>query len=104
PVFRELESLSEEFRARVELAHLLKASGRAELAMREINAALDCSEELRAQTVNPEYRASVDAAIRPALDLRLELLRDAHDAFMRNGDAKAAQRVASDALALADAS
>lgn len=104
PVFRELESLSEEFQARVELARLLRDSGRSALALREIGAALDCSEELRAQTVNPEYRASVAAAIRPALDLRLELLRESYEALVRGGDTAGAQRVAIDALSMADAS
>jgi CHAT domain-containing protein/tetratricopeptide (TPR) repeat protein len=102
-VFQDLDALSDEFEARVELARALRSMGRNVEASAEIASALDRSEELGAQTANPEYRASVAGAIRPAMDLRLDLLWDDYERERRAGNPRVANEMALKALTIADA-
>ena len=102
--FVQYQSLPDEFEARIELAAIHRAAGRPAMAREEISRALESSEELRAQTANPVYRASVANQIRPALDLALQLRRDEFERQIATGNIAGASVLARDSLQLADTS
>jgi CHAT domain-containing protein/tetratricopeptide (TPR) repeat protein len=102
--FVQYQSLADEFEARIELAEVHRVAGRAALAREEISRALASSEELRAQTANPVYRASVANQIRPALDLAMQLRREEYERQIVAGNIAAASALARDSLQLADTS
>jgi CHAT domain-containing protein len=101
-VFRVLQSLSGEFDSQVELARVQQRTGRETEALITITAALAMGDELGAQTINPEYRASVIQALRPAQELMVELLHSKYLRARAEKHAADAQRVAADALEFAD--
>jgi CHAT domain-containing protein/tetratricopeptide (TPR) repeat protein len=102
--FVQYQSLPDEFDARIELARVHRAAGNSRLAREEIAKALEASEELRVQTANPVYRASVANQIRPALDLALQIHRENYERQVAAGNTSAASALARESLQLADAS
>jgi CHAT domain-containing protein/tetratricopeptide (TPR) repeat protein len=102
--FVQYQSLPDEFDARIELARVHRAAGNSRLAREEIAKALEASEELRVQTANPVYRASVANQIRPALDLALQIHREEYERQAAAGNTSAATALARESLQLADAS
>jgi CHAT domain-containing protein len=59
---------------------------------------------LRLQSVNPDFRAQLQAPLRAAYDLKIELLRAAHDAALAAGHESQAAAFALRAFAAADSS
>lgn len=104
PIFSEYESVNDEFACRLELARVLKAANREPDALREVGAALELSEAIRRQTANPEYSASMAAQLRPALELKIELLRSSYEQRLRSGQRDAARKIARESLEFTDAS
>ncbi len=101
-IFVKYQALSDEFDARVELARVHREAGRRDAALEELLKAIDSTEELRAQTANPEHRASVANDIRPALDLALTLYREQYDERSAAGSLIDSTSLARKSLELAD--
>ena len=97
-----LDSLAERFEARVELARVYADQGRNEEALSVLRRALGYSREIRAQTANPEYRASMIHALRPAVSLEVDLLYAESNARVQQGRLAAAQALAEESLAAVD--
>lgn len=68
---------TEQFQARIALAAIARGRRDPAAAMREVDAAIALAERLRLQTANPGLRASLQETLRPAFDLKIELLSDA---------------------------
>jgi CHAT domain-containing protein len=79
-VFRRFEVPAEEFTALVELGRLAGSRGNREVALRHADAALDLAERMRLLSANPELRASALQRLRPAFDVKIELLAAAQAA------------------------
>jgi CHAT domain-containing protein/tetratricopeptide (TPR) repeat protein len=101
-VFVKFDSLADRFEAEVKLAQLRADQHRPDDALAEIRRALSLSREIRAQTANPEYRASIARALRPALDFEIELLRARYDEFVRRGQLANARLAAIEGLKAVD--
>jgi tetratricopeptide (TPR) repeat protein len=101
-VFVKYDSLADRFEAEVKLAQLRADQHRPDDALGEIRRALSLSREIRAQTANPEYRASIARALRPALDFEIALLRARYDEFVRRGQWSNARLAAIEALKAVD--
>ena len=101
-VFVKYDSLADRFEAEVKLAQLGADQHRPDAALAEIRRALSLSREIRAQTANPEYRASIARALRPALDFEIALLRARYDEFVRRGQLANARLVAIESLKAVD--
>jgi CHAT domain-containing protein len=102
--FRNLGSVTDEFAAELERARTFRAMNRSHDALAAVDRALARSDAIRTQTANPELRAQLQAPLRPAYDLKLDLLWDAFDAATRAGDGGGARRLAERALYSADSS
>jgi CHAT domain-containing protein len=101
-VFVKYNALADRFEAEVKLAHLRADQHRPDDALAEIRLALGLSREIRGQTANPEYRASIVQILRPALDFEIELLRARYDDLVQRGQAADARLVAIEALKAVD--
>ncbi len=73
-ILKRFDAVTDEFDARVELARIEKDAGRDEAALAALSEALSHTNEITSQTANPEYRASIAQSVRPALDLKIDLL------------------------------
>ncbi|HXZ58746.1 MAG TPA: CHAT domain-containing protein [Steroidobacteraceae bacterium] len=100
--FDRFDALAERFEARVTLAQLYAEEGRDTSALKQLQAALRFSREIRAQTANPEYRTSIIQSLRPAESLQVDLLRERFTRLAGRGDFDAAQSVARESLAAVD--
>jgi CHAT domain-containing protein len=96
------DALAERFEARVELARVYADRGRIEEALAVLRRALLYSREIRGQTANPEYRASIVRALRPALSLEVDLLHGEFTALLQQGRPAAARALAEESLAAVD--
>lgn len=76
---RKYEAVTDEFEANVELARIEAAAGKERAALAALDSALALRGEITSQTANPEYRASIAASVRPALDLKIDLLWKRHE-------------------------
>jgi CHAT domain-containing protein/tetratricopeptide (TPR) repeat protein len=99
---REFEAVTDEFDARVELARIEHDAGSEEKSLAALARALDLTEEITAQTANPEYRASIAQSVRPALDLKIDLLWRRHERLAAEKNAEGARAVAMESLRTAD--
>jgi CHAT domain-containing protein len=99
---RTYEAVVDEFDARVELARIERAAGNDDKALVALDRALILTDEITAQTVNPEYRASIAQSVRPALDLKMDLLWDRYERLLARNDTAAARALALDSLRTAD--
>ena len=99
---RSFEAVTEEFDARVELARIERDAGNDEKALAALTRALSLTEEITAQTANPEYRASIAQSVRPALDLRIDLLWRRYERLAADRNPGAARTVALESLRTAD--
>jgi CHAT domain-containing protein/tetratricopeptide (TPR) repeat protein len=79
-VFRKFEVSSEEFAVLVELGRMAGSRGKRDAALRHADAALDLAERMRLLSANPELRASAMQSLRPAFDLKIDLLATAQAA------------------------
>ncbi len=102
PVFRELQDVNAEFRCLIELGRVQIANGQLPDAVSSLDQALNLSDEIRTQTTNPEYRASLATTLREAQELRLSLYWHEFSAADRRGDQRVAREAAMRALSLAD--
>ncbi len=80
------------------------ATGRTDVALHDLDAALKLSEVLRVQVSDPELRASSMQPLRPAFSLKIDLLAKAYQEASRIGDLRGAERAARAALAVAERS
>jgi CHAT domain-containing protein len=97
-------SVLEEFEAELELARALRQLGHPHAALVAVDRALEQSDAVRLQTANPELRAQLQAPLRPAYDLKLELLRERYERALSAGGNAEASAIAAVAFATADAS
>jgi CHAT domain-containing protein/tetratricopeptide (TPR) repeat protein len=104
PALHMLGSVADEFAANLELARTLRTLGRPRAALAAVATALRQSDALRLQTINPELRSQLQAPLRAAYDLKIELLRARYEAAAAAGHEVEAQAVATEAFAAADAS
>jgi CHAT domain-containing protein len=96
------DALADRFDAEVEFARLLADRHQTAAALAEIKQALSLSPEIRAQTANPEYRASIVQSLRPALELELDLLRQQFEQRQREGDVEGIRRLTRESLQVVD--
>ncbi|HYL72119.1 MAG TPA: CHAT domain-containing protein [Candidatus Dormibacteraeota bacterium] len=96
------DALAERFDARVELARMYAQQGRTGEALHVLRRALAFSQEIRAQTANPEYRTSIAESLRPAVSLEVDLLHERFLALKHSGQSAAARAVARQSLAAVD--
>ncbi len=104
PALHSFGSAVEEFEADLELARDLREVGQAKASLAAVERALAQSEAVRLQTANPELRAQMRSPLRPAYDLKLELLRDRYEQAVAKGSLREANTLAITAFATADAS
>ena len=97
-------SITEEFEGDLELARALRQVGQPHAALAAVQRALAQSDAVRLQTANPELRAQLQTPLRPAYDLKLELLRDRYEHALATGRESEANALAAEAFATADAS
>jgi CHAT domain-containing protein/tetratricopeptide (TPR) repeat protein len=103
PVFRGYRSVTDGFAAELERARILQLVGRDSDALAVVDEALGMSEAIRTQTANPEFRAQLQLPLRPAYDLKLDLLWEKYDGAVKAGEAREAERIAALAFRAADA-
>jgi tetratricopeptide (TPR) repeat protein len=104
PRLHDLGSVLEEFEANLELARAYRALGEPSLALAAVERALGESDAVRSQSANPELRMQLEAPLRPAYDLKLDLLRDSYERATLAGRAAEARTLATAAFVTADAS
>ncbi len=92
------------FEADVGLARVDMAAGDPAQAQRDLDAGLALSEALRVQVSNPELRATTMQPLRPAFDLKIDLLANDYRQAQGAGDRGGAERAARAALAVAERS
>jgi CHAT domain-containing protein len=103
PRLHALGSITDEFAAELEMARARRALGQSAAALAAVDLALAHADALRLQTANPELRAQLQAPLRPAYDLKLELLRERFDQAVAAGRHKEADALAAAAFTTADA-
>ncbi|HEY7996011.1 MAG TPA: tetratricopeptide repeat protein, partial [Steroidobacteraceae bacterium] len=104
PGLRRLGSVMEEFQADLEIARNRRELGEPREALAAVDRALSRSDAVRQQSANPELRAQLQTPLRPAYDLKLDILRAQFDAAVAGGRAEDARRLATAAFLTADAS
>ncbi|MBV8495190.1 MAG: CHAT domain-containing protein [Gammaproteobacteria bacterium] len=104
PRLRAFGSVMDEFDADLELARALRMTGDADAALRAVTQALALSDAVRLQTANPELRAQLQAPLRPAYDLKLDLIRESYEHLVTEGRTGEAGTLAAAAFVTADAS
>ena len=97
-------NIMEEFEADLELARALRQVGRSRAALAAVERALAQSDAVRLQTANPELRAQLQTPLRPAYDLKLELLFERYEQALAGRRQADADALAAAAFATADAS
>ena len=96
------ESPVDAFTAWVALAQAQHQRGSTQQALDSLNQALKVAEEVRLQSSNPEFRASLLQPLRPAFDLKIALLAGVHFASGDAKDALTRERSAMEALSAAE--
>jgi CHAT domain-containing protein len=104
PRLRGLGSVSEEFAASLELARTLRLAGDPRAALTAVDEALRQADAVRFQSVDPTLRSGLEAPLRAAYELKIELLRARYEAASQAGRKAAADALAAAAFATADAS
>lgn len=99
---RSFEAVMDEFDARVELARIERDAGNDDKALAALTRALSLTGEITAQTANPEYRASIAQSIRPALDMKIDLLWRRYARLARDRNPGGARTIAMESLRTAD--
>ena len=99
----EFGSVMEEFEADLELARALQQQGEPRGALEAVDRALAQSDAVRLQSANPELRAELQTPLRPAYDLRLDLLWDRYQLARSAGHEAEASALAAAAFGTADA-
>ena len=94
PRLHEFSTVVEEFEANLELARAYRSLGEPRLALAAVERALGESEAVRSQSANPELRMQLEAPLRPAYDLKLDLLRESYERATLAGHAEEARTLA----------
>lgn len=102
--FHALSSVTQEFASKLELARTLRQRGNVYAALAAVDRALALGDAVRVQSVNPDFRVQLQAPLRAAYDLEIELLRSEYDAAVAAGRASQAGVLAAKAFAAADSS
>jgi CHAT domain-containing protein len=97
-----LGSIAVEFKANLEEARAQRQLGNVQAALTAVDRALSETEAIRHQTADPELRSQLQAPLRAAYDLKIELLRTQYD--NAPGNSGEANQLATSAFATADAS
>jgi CHAT domain-containing protein len=92
------------FDAEVALARVDSAAGDSRQALRDLDAGLRLSEVLRVQVSDPELRATSMQPLRPAFELKVDLLAHAYQRANSSGNTQDADRAARDALTVTERS
>ena len=101
---RGLGSVSQEFAATLELARALRRAGEPRAALTAVDEALRQADAVRFQSADPTLRSGLQAPLRSAYDLKIELLRARYEAASAAGRTAEADELAMAAFATADAS
>ena len=104
PRLHTLGNVGEEFDTDLEQARALRLLGQPDAALAAIERALELADAVRLQSANPELRMQLQTPLRPAYDLKLELLRERYDHALAAGRKEEADTLAAAAFATADAS
>jgi CHAT domain-containing protein len=96
------ESPAYAFTAWVALAQAQHKRGTTPQALDSLDHALKLAEEVRLQSANPEFRASLLQPLRPAFDLKVTLLADAYFAQSESKEAPTREQSALEALSTAE--
>ena len=102
--FHALGSVTDEFAANVELARTLQSAGKPQGALTAVERALAGADAVRLQSINPDFRAHLQAPLRAAYDLKIELLWTEYQAAVAAGAMQKADALAARAFATADSS
>ena len=100
--FRKYEAPADEFSAWEGLAQLERKRGDSDGALVALDKALALIEEIRAQTANPELRATVMQPFRPAFDLKISTLAEQYFRASHGEGAHYNQALAMQALMTAE--
>ena len=100
--FQRYELPVDEFDAWLVLAQGRHQRGASDSALAAVDKALDLAEEVRLQSANPELRATLMQPLRPAFDLKIEMLAERY--FASAGKSAAREKIARLALATAERS
>jgi CHAT domain-containing protein len=103
-VFHALSSVTQEFATNLELARTLRQAGNAREALAAVHRALALGDAVRVQSVNPDFRVQLQAPLRAAYDLEIELLRGEYDAAASAGRVQQAAALAAMSFEAADSS
>jgi len=101
---RGLGSVSEEFAASLELARTLRLAGEPRAALTAVDEALGQADAVRLQSADPALRSGLQAPLRSAYDLKIELLRARYEAASAARRQAEVDTLAAMAFATADAS
>jgi CHAT domain-containing protein len=104
PRLRTYGSIMEQFEADLELARTQRMRGQPDAALRAVDDALAHADAVRLQTANPELRSQLQTPLRPAYDLKLELMWEKYEHAVAANQKQAADTLAGAAFATADAS
>jgi CHAT domain-containing protein/tetratricopeptide (TPR) repeat protein len=102
--FHALGSVNGEFATDIELARTLRLAGRTRDALAAVERALAQGDTVRLQSVNPDFRTQLEAPLRAAYDLKIELLHTEYEAAVVAGRSVRAAELAIRAFAAADSS
>jgi CHAT domain-containing protein len=98
----QFDAVTDEFEALVELARIERDAGNDDAALRALSDALGHTNEITSQTANPEYRASIAQSVRPALELKIDLLWKRYQRLLSARDSAAARDAMLESLRTAD--
>ena len=104
PRLHALGTVTEEFQANLETARTRRQLGQPRAALAAVERALGESGAVRLQTANPEFRLQLQAPLRAAYDLKLELLRGRYERAQAAGREDEARALAVAAFVTADGS
>jgi len=102
--FHALGNVNGEFATNLELARTLRAGARTREALAAVERALALGDAVRLQSVNPDFRTQLEAPLRGAYDLKIELLRAQYEAAAAAARPAQAALLAARAFAAADSS
>lgn len=102
--FQAVSSVTEEFVTNVELARTLRLAGQPRNALAAVERALAKADAVRLQSVNPDFRAQLQAPLRAAYDLKIELLWTEYEAAVAARARQKADALAAKAFSTTDAS
>ena len=102
PHLQKFGTIADAFEVELEIARTLHSLGRTVESLAAADRALDKSDAMRHQTANPELRAQLQSPLRPAYDLKIDLLWEQFDRAAKTGRSAEAMRLATLAFESAD--